>query len=152
MRKHQCPTPRATTRSALGRDLGLGCGDVQRVNVDRANIVLYCDAWTGTVAFYRELLGFEVEHESDWFVEFRLTDQAFLSVADARRATIDAVAGQGITLTLHADDVAATRQLLAARGVATTPISRRWGADVFYCHDPEGHRIEFWSEGRDDGR
>lgn len=123
---------------------------MQRVRVDRANTVLYCDAWAETVAFYRELLGFDVEHDSDWFIEFRLTDHAFLSVADARRATIDAVGGQGITLTLHTDDVAATRDFLNAYDIETTPITRRWGADVFYCHDPEGHRIEFWSETSDE--
>jgi catechol 2,3-dioxygenase-like lactoylglutathione lyase family enzyme len=119
---------------------------VQRVSVDRVNTVLYCDAWAETVAFYRDLVGLPVEHDSDWFVEFRLTPQAFLSVADARRTTIDAVGGQGITLTLHTEDVAATRSFLEKRGIETTPITRRWGAEVVYCHDPEGHRIEFWSE------
>ena len=116
------------------------------VSVGRVNTVLYCDAWTATVAFYRDVLGFTVEHESDWFVEFRLTDSAFLSVADQRRATIDAVGGQGITLTFQTTDIVETRALLEARGIATTAITRRWGADVCYCHDPEGHRIEFWSD------
>ena len=44
-------------------------------------------------------------------------------------------------------NAAATRSLLEAHDVAATPITQRWGADVFYCHDPEGHRIEFWSDG-----
>ena len=120
---------------------------MQRVRVDRFNTVLYCDLWTATVDFYRELLGFDVAHESDWFVEFRLTGGAFLSIADASRATIEAVGGKGVTLTFHTDALAETKSLLDGNGVATTPISRRWGADVFYCHDPEGHRIEFWGEG-----
>jgi len=120
---------------------------VSRVRVDRVNTVLYCDAWADTVAFYRDRLELDVEHDSDWFVEFRLNDRAFLSVADASRATIDAVGGQGITITMQTDDVAATRSLLEAVRIETTPITRRWGADVFYCHDPEGHRIEFWSDG-----
>ena len=117
------------------------------VSVGRLNTVLYCDAWEATVEFYGDLLGFEIEHESEWFVEFRVTDTAFLSVADARRATIDAVAGQGITLTLQTTDLARTREALEQRGIVTTPIKQRWGAEVCYCHDPEGHRIEFWSEG-----
>jgi len=150
MRKLESVTPSATMPSALTCDLGLGCGDVQSLRVDRANTVLYCDAWAETVAFYRELLGFDVEHDSDWFVEFRLTDDAFLSIADARRATIDAVGGRGITLTLHTGGISAARELLTGRGVAATPITRRWGADVFYCHDPEGHRIELWSESSGD--
>jgi catechol 2,3-dioxygenase-like lactoylglutathione lyase family enzyme len=116
------------------------------VKVDRANTVLYCDEWVATVVFYRDVLGFEVEHETDWFVEFRVAGDAYLSIADARRATIDAVAGKGITLTLHTSALAETRAYLEGDGVAATPITRRWGAEVFYCHDPEGHRIEFWSE------
>jgi catechol 2,3-dioxygenase-like lactoylglutathione lyase family enzyme len=119
---------------------------MHRVKVDRANTVLYCDEWVATVVFYRDVLGFEVEHETDWFVEFRVAGDAYLSVADARRATIDAVAGKGITLTLHTSALAETRAYLEGDGVAATPITRRWGAEVFYCHDPEGHRIEFWSE------
>jgi catechol 2,3-dioxygenase-like lactoylglutathione lyase family enzyme len=117
------------------------------VKVDRANTVLYCDEWVATVVFYRDVLGFEVEHETDWFVEFKVAGDAYLSIADARRATIDAVAGKGITLTLHTSALGETRAYLEGGGVATTPITRRWGAEVFYCHDPEGHRIEFWSEG-----
>jgi catechol 2,3-dioxygenase-like lactoylglutathione lyase family enzyme len=123
---------------------------VQRVSVDRANTILYCEEWAATVAFYRELLGLDVTHESDWFVEFRLTRDAFLSIADAQRATIEAVGGQGVTITLHTDALVETRTLLDGRGVATTKIARRFGADVFYCHDPEGHRIEFWSAGSHD--
>jgi catechol 2,3-dioxygenase-like lactoylglutathione lyase family enzyme len=120
-------------------------GGVQRVSVDRANTILYCEEWAATVAFYRELLGFDVTHETDWFVEFRLTRDAFLSIADAQRATIEAVGGQGVTITMRTDALIDTRALLDGRGVATTKIARRFGADVFYCHDPEGHRIEFWS-------
>jgi catechol 2,3-dioxygenase-like lactoylglutathione lyase family enzyme len=120
---------------------------VPLVNVGRVNTVLYCDEWAATVGFYRGVLGFLVEYESDWFVEFRITESAFLSVADTRRATIPAVGGKGITLTFQTADVGATRALLQARDVAVTPITQRWGADVFYCHDPEGHRIEFWSDG-----
>jgi catechol 2,3-dioxygenase-like lactoylglutathione lyase family enzyme len=128
-------------------DAGLGFGSVQRISVDRANTVLYCDQWEATASFYRNVLALDVEHESDWFVEFRLTDTAFVSIADARRATIDAVGGQGITLTLHTTALIETKALLDRSGITTTSIKRRWGADVFYCRDPEGHRIEFWAQG-----
>ena len=60
-------------------------------------------------------------------------------------ASIGAVGGQGVTLTWMVPDPAATRTLLEDRGIDVTPIERRWEANVFYCHDPEGHRIEFWS-------
>ena len=116
------------------------------VSISRVNTVLYCDAWEATVGFYRDALGLAIEHTSDWFVEFRVTDDAFLSVADQRRATINAVDGQGITLTFQTTDVVEARALLEQHGIATTAIERRWDAHVCYCHDPEGHRIEFWSD------
>jgi catechol 2,3-dioxygenase-like lactoylglutathione lyase family enzyme len=116
------------------------------LQVRRANTILYCQAWSATVAFYRERLGLVARFENDWFVEFRLCENACLSVADANRASIAAVAGQGITLTLQIEGLAEVHTCLKRAGVEVTSIRRRWGAWVFYCHDPEGHRIEFWAE------
>jgi catechol 2,3-dioxygenase-like lactoylglutathione lyase family enzyme len=114
--------------------------------IERTNTVLYCERWRETAEFYRSVLRLAVTLENDWFVEFQLTSSSFVSIADASKATVDAVQGQGITLTWRVPEVATTRTELEARGVVVTPIQRRWDADVFYCHDPEGHRIEFWSE------
>ena len=60
------------------------------INVHRTNTILYCQAFEETVAFYRELLKLPITAQKDWFVEFRLNDQAFVSVADASRTTIPA--------------------------------------------------------------
>lgn len=114
------------------------------LSIDRANIILYCHNWHDTVNFYRRKLCLPVDFENDWFVEFRLTADSFLSIADTRRATIRPVQGQGMTLTLRVPDISTTQAELQRRGVEMTPISRKWGALVFYCHDPEGHRLEFW--------
>jgi catechol 2,3-dioxygenase-like lactoylglutathione lyase family enzyme len=108
--------------------------------------VLYCERWSETVAFYRSVLGLSVAFHNDWFVEFQLTTSSFLSVADSSRATIGAVRGQGVTLTWQVADAGEAHTTLEASGVDVTEIQRRWGANVFYCHDPEGHRIEFWSD------
>ncbi len=116
------------------------------ISVGRANTVLYCDVWPETVEFYRSVLGLPVEFENDWFVEFRITSSSYLSVANASRASIGTGGGLGITLSWRVSDVAETRMLLEARRIDVTPTQRRWGAQVCYCHDPEGHRIEFWSE------
>ena len=113
--------------------------------IGRANTVLYSARWHETVEFYRSVFELPVEFHNDWFVEFRLTSSSFLSIADAARATIGAVSGQGVTLTWMVPDPAATRTELQERGIEVTQIERRWGANVFYCHDPEGHRIEIWS-------
>ena len=114
--------------------------------IERTNTVLYCERWRETAEFYRSVLRLAATLENDWFVEFQLTSSSFVSIADASKATIDAVDGQGVTLTWQVPEVATTRTVLEARGGDVTPIQRRWGANVFYCHDPEGHRIEFWSE------
>jgi catechol 2,3-dioxygenase-like lactoylglutathione lyase family enzyme len=110
----------------------------------RTNTILYCDQWSETTVFYREQLNLPVIFANDWFVEFQLTDTSFMSLANAARTTIVAVAGQGVTLTWQVDDLAAVKSELAARGIETTPIKRKWGARVIYCFDPEGHRLEFW--------
>jgi catechol 2,3-dioxygenase-like lactoylglutathione lyase family enzyme len=116
------------------------------LSVERVNTVLYCERWSETVDFYRLEVGLPTEFENDWFVEFRLTSSAFLSIADSSRATIGAVGGQGVTLTWRVPALAEVRLRLEARGIGVTPIRRRWGADVCYCHDPEGHRLELWSD------
>jgi len=114
--------------------------------IDRTNTVLYCDQWTETVAFYESVLGLPVAFHNDWFVEFELTSSSFLSIADASRATMAAVHGQGVTLTWHVPDLDHAHTQLQASGVEVTEIRTRWDANVLYCHDPEGHRIELWSE------
>jgi catechol 2,3-dioxygenase-like lactoylglutathione lyase family enzyme len=115
------------------------------LDIDRTNTVLYCERWTDTVAFYRSVLGLHVAFQNDWFVEFQLTSSSYLSIADASRATIAAVRGQGITLTWHVSDLERARALLEASAVDVSETRRRLGANVFYCNDPEGHRIELWS-------
>lgn len=108
------------------------------------NTILYCQQWAATVQFYGHQLGLPVNHQTDWFVEFSLSPTSFISVADAARASITAVGGQGITLTFKVSHLSHLHQLLQAQGVAVGPIQVKWGADLFYCHDPEGHRLEFW--------
>lgn len=111
----------------------------------RTNTILYCRRWSETVAFYKDRLKLPVAFANEWFVEFQLTTTSFLSIANADRATITDVQGQGMTLTLEITNVAAVKVELEKRGIATTPLKRRWNALAFYCFDPEGHRLEFWT-------
>ena len=111
-----------------------------------ANTILYCQRWRETVDFYRAGLELSVSFESDWFVEFRLVDAAHLSIADERRACINSVAGQGITLALQVEDADAAWRHLQNKGLQPGPVrDHAWGARVFYFFDPEGHRLEIWS-------
>ena len=115
------------------------------LSIIKTNTILYCRHWKETVAFYRDRLEFEIGFQSDWFVEFRLTPNAFLSVADQSRATLASAEGKGITLSLQVDDLRATHHTFAAAGLVPTAIRFQvMGADVFYLFDPEGTRIEFW--------
>lgn len=111
----------------------------------RTNTILYCLRWKDTVYFYKNQLGLPVAFENDWFVEFQLTDTSFLSIANSARATISDVQGQGITLTWEVTELEAIKKQLEAQKIATTLIQQKWNAFVFYCHDPEGHRLEFWA-------
>jgi catechol 2,3-dioxygenase-like lactoylglutathione lyase family enzyme len=124
-------------------------GDVVRplITITRRNTILYCRHWRDTVNFYRSDVGFAVLARRDWFVEFALGTDSALSVADASRTTIDPVGGQGITLSWRVADLAATRTRLVDNGLEPTPVRRVWDAVACYLFDPEGHRIELWSDG-----
>lgn len=116
------------------------------IDFERTNTILYCRHWAKTARFYKTKLCLPVSFENDWFVEFRLTDRAFLSIANAARASIHDVQGQGVTLTWKVPNLRQTKQLLNDRGITTTAIRHKWNAWVFYFTDPEGHRIELWAD------
>ena len=110
------------------------------------NTILYCKKWQETVDFYRYRLKLPINFASDWFVEFKLTETAHLSVADERRATIKSCGGAGITLTLQVESINEAWEYLHNNGLTLEPVQEHsWGAHVFYFLDPEGHRIEVWS-------
>lgn len=113
--------------------------------VNTVNTILYCRKWEETVAFYETILDLRRLFSNDWFVEFELSGTARVSVADAARASIDSSEGQGITLSLEVEDVAATHARLSEAGVTPSPIRKLWGQRVTYLRDPEGTRLEFWS-------
>lgn len=115
------------------------------MKVNSSNTILYCTNWQATVAFYRDLLKLSINFSNDWFVEFRLNEGARLSVANEARCTVKSGGGAGITLSLNVDDVQTLRAMLIEARIDVTPIKALWGSSVFYIHDPEGNRIEFWT-------
>jgi catechol 2,3-dioxygenase-like lactoylglutathione lyase family enzyme len=114
------------------------------MEITRTNTILYCRQWSETVAFYRNIFAFLITYQTEWFVEFQLHAQAYLSIADERRATITSAAGQGITLSWQVANVEQMHTDLEQRKIAVSPIRQKWGARLFYLRDPEGHRIELW--------
>ena len=117
------------------------------IAVKSANTILYCGKWEETVRFYRDRLELPVTFSSDWFVEFRSGDGAFISIADEKRSSVKTCRGQGVTITLEVDDIEAAHRAAGEIGLNPTDIrTHPWGARVFYLRDPEGHRLEIWRQ------
>jgi len=117
------------------------------MNIETLNTILYCDRWDRTVLFYRDVLGLPVKTTTDWLVEFSVTPCACLSVANAERASIRSAAGAGVTLTFEVADLWAARRALVNQNIAVDPIREcRMGGQAFFLRDPEGNRIELWSD------
>lgn len=111
----------------------------------RSNTILYSDRWTEMVAFYRGVLALRVEFENDWFVEFAVGPDAFVSIANAARSTIPSGTGAGLTLSWRVADVYEVRSDLLRLGVDVGEVGTRWGAEVVDVFDPAGNRLEFWN-------
>ena len=115
----------------------------------RTNTILYCDRWRESVTFYESALGLAISFRNDWLVEFRLTDTAYLSVAEASRTRIAGGGGNGLTLSLQVADIDHHWTHLSSLGTDPTPIQDKvLDARVFYFLDPEGRRIEMWTPHR----
>ena len=112
--------------------------------VQRTNTILYCERWDATVAFYSDIFKFSITFQNDWFVEFKVADNSYLSIANQQRASINSVDGDGITLSWQVQDIRATYQYLAEQAIPIGDIKQKWGALTVFLHDPDGHRIELW--------
>jgi predicted enzyme related to lactoylglutathione lyase len=113
--------------------------------IKRVNTILYCRNWKNTVRFYRDVLKFVINYESEWFVEFQLADNTYLSIANAANTSIKSADGGGITISIQIEDVDSTHSWLNELGIKTSKIKSVWGAQAFYIFDPEGYRLELWS-------
>ena len=117
------------------------------MEIRTANTIIYCAKWKETVAFYKAQLQLKVTTSLEWFVEFELTETARLSIADAARTSMGSCEGQGITITMEVEDIESTHVFIEEAGLHPPEIrDHGWGARVFYIHDPEGNRLEFWSQ------
>jgi len=114
-------------------------------NIKRINTILYCRNWDAMVKFYRDVLNFVIHHQTDWFIEFQIVGDSYLSIANAACASIQSADGNGITLSWQVEDVESAYNLLNELGVKTSRIKNIWGAKAFYFFDPEGHRVELWT-------
>jgi len=120
------------------------------MDIQVAGTILYCRKFEESVAFYRDKLGLTVKEAKSWFVEFELNEAARLAIADAGRASVGAIGGRGVTLTLKVEDIGKLRTRLIGENLDAGPVmDHPWGAEVFHIFDPEGNRIEFWMQNHD---
>ncbi len=104
------------------------------------------------IAFYRDLLGFEVEiawpeeGPSEWAMLVRGPMRLMLNAPDvgsdsrarhARPSYADAL------LYFHTDDVAAVHARLSAAGVAVAPITEQMYGRELRLRDPDGYELAF---------
>ena len=115
------------------------------MEIKSSNTILYCTKWHNTVAFYRDVLRLPINLSKDWFVEFRLSDNSRLSVANEKDASIKSCQGHGLTISLEVEDIEAMHARMKKSGAKPTTIKQIWESKQFYMLDPEGNRIEFWS-------
>ena len=117
------------------------------MHVRTVNTILYCRKWIETVAFYKVKLKLPIATSLEWFVEFKMNETSRLSIANAARTSIDSSDGKGVTITMEVDDIEMTHSYLKEAGLNPTPVrNHAWGARVIYIYDPEGNRLEFWSQ------
>lgn len=112
--------------------------------INRTNTILYCRNWNEMVTFYQNILQLSVNYQKDWFVEFQLSENSYVSVADERKASIKGASGAGITLSWQVTDIKVAYDRLSAQKIAVSEPTRKWGSLVCYFKDPEGNRIEIW--------
>ena len=115
------------------------------MEIKTSNIILYCHKWYDTVAFYRDTLRFPVNFSNEWFVEFQLTENARISVANESKSSIKSCQGKGITISLEVKDLEALHASMEKVRLKPTMVKEIWESKQFYITDPEGNRIEFWS-------
>ncbi|HPL15943.1 MAG TPA: VOC family protein [Spirochaetota bacterium] len=112
-----------------------------------SNTIIYCKKWDECKRFYRDILGLRIHFEKDWFIEFHICEGAYLSIADEAHTSIKNAAGGGITIALKFDSADEMRKNLVDNGIAAGEISNHpWGGKTFFIMDPEGMRIEIWSD------
>ncbi len=119
------------------------------MEIETVNMILYCKKWKETVAFYMAKLGLPLINSFDWFVELELNDKSRLSIADESRTSIKSSNGAGITISLQINHIDTIHRKLRKAGVCVSNVKNHpWNAKVFYAHDPEGNRVEFWEKSK----
>ncbi len=99
--------------------------------------------------FYRELLGFEVVFENDWYVQLRLPDTPAVQIAFVEQGHPSVPPGhgkppQGVLVTVELEDAAASHARARALGLEVVyPLrDESWGQRHYMVLDPNGLLVD----------
>jgi len=122
------------------------------LSVKSLHTVLYCRKWQECVTFYRDVLGFPVAAANEIFVEVQPVIGARIGLMNAARTRWPASRGDSFILSFRVSDIEETHQWLQKRFAGVGELKDHpWGARLFEIEDPEGRRIEFWSDSKHRG-
>jgi predicted enzyme related to lactoylglutathione lyase len=117
------------------------------MDIKTVNTILYCQKWHEAVSFYQTKLKLPITAAFDWFVEFEINETSRLSIANEERTSMTSTRGNGHTITMKVTDIQEIYSELKQAGLNPSAIrAHKWGAKIIYLYDPEGNRLEFWSE------
>jgi catechol 2,3-dioxygenase-like lactoylglutathione lyase family enzyme len=119
---------------------------MKSLSVESFHAVLFCREWDACVAFYRDILGFEIVDEKRGFVEFRVAPDSRIGlIQSSRKAGLKNEEGSFI-LSFRVENVEGVQKHFTGKCSEITAVRRHpWGARVFELRDPEGRRLEFWT-------
>ena len=117
------------------------------ISVRSLHTVIYCQKWKECISFYTDILGFPVVFTNEIFVEVQPATGARIGLMDAGRTRWPASRGDSFILSFRVADIEETHQCLQRRYTGLGELKdHSWGARLFEIKDPEGRRIEFWSD------
>lgn len=111
-------------------------------------VIFYVASLERSVAFYRDVIGFDVRIEGDGYVEFAAENTKF---ALFERSKLPELIGRdgGATpcgeIGFIVDDVDAEAERLKQAGaeILTGPVDRPWRERTLHIADPDGNVVEF---------
>jgi catechol 2,3-dioxygenase-like lactoylglutathione lyase family enzyme len=118
-----------------------------KLPVRSSHTVLYCERWEECIAFYRDILGFSVVFTNEIFVEVQPATGARIGLMNASRTRWPASCSESFILSFRVANIDETHQSLQRELSGIGAIEDHpWGARLFEIKDPDGRRIEFWSD------
>jgi catechol 2,3-dioxygenase-like lactoylglutathione lyase family enzyme len=115
------------------------------LHVESFHTVLFCRKWDACVAFYRDILEFEIVDTKPGFVEFQVTPGSRIGLIRHSKEDNAINCDASCILSFRVPDIDRTHEILSARCNEATEVRHHpWGARLFELRDPEGRRLEFW--------